>query len=91
MIAAKNGWVISLDNLSHIPVWLSDALCRLATGGAFGTRQLYENTEEVLIEAKRPVILNGIEELTTRGDLLDRSLVLTLPAIPDDKRRLAVC
>jgi len=28
-----------------------------------------------------------IEELATRSDLLDRALVLTLPAIPDDKRR----
>ncbi len=87
MIAARNGRVISLDNLSHIPAWLSDALCRLATGGAFSTRQLYENTEEVLIEAQRPVILNGIEELTTRSDLLDRAIVLSLPCIAEGKRR----
>ena len=78
MIAAKNGWVISLDNLSDIPAWLSDALCRLSTGGAFATRELYSDTDEVLFEAQRPVILNGIEELATRGDLLDRSLIIEL-------------
>lgn len=87
MIAARNGWVISLDNMSHVPGWLSDAICRLATGGAFATRQLYENTEEVLIDAQRPVMLNGIEELTTRSDLLDRSVILTLPSIREDKRQ----
>jgi hypothetical protein len=87
MIAAKNGWVISLDNLSNIPVWLSDALCRLSTGGAFATRELYTDTDEVLFEAQRPIILNGIEELATRGDLLDRSVIIDLPNIPAAKRR----
>jgi hypothetical protein len=87
MIAAKNGWVIALDNLSRIPPLLSDAICRLATGGGFGTRKLYENDEEALFNAIRPVIVNGIEELATRSDLLDRALVLTLGSIPDDKRR----
>jgi hypothetical protein len=32
VIAATNGWLIALDNLSHLPDWLSDALCRLAAG-----------------------------------------------------------
>jgi len=87
MIAATNSWVVALDNLSRIPPPLSDALCRLATGGGLGTRKLYENDEETLFDAMRPVIVNGIEELATRSDLLDRALVLTLPMIPDDKRR----
>jgi hypothetical protein len=87
MIAATNGWVIALNNLSRIQPWLSDALCRLATGGGFATRELYANDEEVLFDAMRPVVLNGIEELATRSDLLDRSMVLNLPTIPEDKRR----
>jgi hypothetical protein len=86
MITASNGWVFSLDNLSRIPPWLSDALCRLATGGGFSTRELYTDSEEVLFDAQRPVILNGIEELATRGDLLDRALILYLPAVPQEKR-----
>ena len=86
MIAASNGWVISFDNLSRIPHWLSDALCRLATGGGFSTRELYTDSEEVLFDAQRPSILNGIEELASRGDLLDRALILYLPSIPEQKR-----
>jgi hypothetical protein len=35
----------------------------------------------------RPQILNGIEAFASRGDLLDRSLMVTLPAIPEDRRR----
>ena len=87
MIAATNARLIALDNLSRIPPWLSDSLCRLATGGGFATRELYANDEEVLFDAMRPVLLNGIEELATRGDLLDRAIVLNLPTIPEDGRR----
>ncbi len=87
MIAATNGWIIALDNLSKLPVWLSDALCRLSTGGGFATRTLYENDEETLFMAMRPIVLNGIQELTTRSDLLDRSVIIHLPAIPPNKRK----
>lgn len=87
MIAATNGWLVALDNLSRVQTWLSDALCRLATGGGFATRELYANDEEVLFDAMRPVLLNGIEELATRSDLLDRAIVLSLPTIPEDRRR----
>ncbi len=87
MIAANNGWMIVLDNLSHLPQWLSDCLCRLATGGGFSTRTLYENDEETIFNAQRPVIFNGIEEVASRGDLLERSLTIHCPRIDEDQRR----
>lgn len=86
-IAANNSWFVMLDNISFIPQWLSDALCRLATGGGFATRELYTDTDEAIFDFKRPAILNGIEELATRGDLLDRSVLFYLPWIPKKKRR----
>lgn len=85
-IAARNSWVIALDNLSGIPDWLSDALCRLATGGGFGTRELYENDQEVVFYDQRPIIVNGIDALAVRGDLRDRALVLELPRITGQRR-----
>ena len=87
MIAASNSWCIGLDNVSRIPTWLSDALCRLSTGGGFGTRTLYQNDEETIFDAKRPIILNGIEEIAVRGDLLDRAILLYLPSISKQQRR----
>ena len=87
MIAANNGWVIALDNLSRLPVWLSDAICRLSTGGGFSTRTLYENDEETIFDAMRPVVITGINEVATRGDLLDRALMVNLPRIPEHRRR----
>jgi hypothetical protein len=87
MIAAHNGWVIALDNLSSLPPWFSDALCRLSTGGGFSTRELYADKEETIFNAMRPIVVTGIEEVATRGDLLDRALLVTLPTIPDDRRQ----
>jgi hypothetical protein len=66
MIAAHNGYLLAFDNLSGLPRWLSDALCRLASGGSFAVRQLYMDEEEVLFQAARPVLLNGIEEVISR-------------------------
>ena len=86
MIAALNGWILGFDNLSHLPGWLSDALCRLSTGGGFGTRELYTNDDEIVFNAQRPVILNGIDELATRADLMDRAIVIELSRIPAGKR-----
>src|SRR5829696_6352880 len=86
-IAADNAHVIALDNISTLPPWLSDALCRLSTGGGFSTRTLYENREEELFDGMKPVILNGITDVVTRPDLLDRALVVSLPPIPDEERR----
>ena len=87
MIAARNSWCLAFDNVSHLTWRLSDDLCRLATGGGFSTRQLYTDGEEMLFDATRPLILNGIDAVVRRGDLLDRSLVTFLPVIPEEKRK----
>jgi hypothetical protein len=87
MIAANNGHLLAFDNLSGLPNWLSDALCRLATGGSFAVRQLYTDDEEVLFEAARPILLNGIEEVVGRPDLGDRAIFLTLAPIGEVQRR----
>jgi hypothetical protein len=85
-IAAGNAWVLAFDNLSGIRDQLSDALCRLATGGGFATRMLYSDDEEMIFSAKRPIMLNGIDDIATRGDLQERSLLVSLPSIPEERR-----
>jgi hypothetical protein len=86
-IAANNGRLICFDNLSGLRDWLSDSLCRLATGGGFSTRELYANSDEIIFDAMRPCMLNGIEEVATRNDLIDRAIVIKLPPVPPDSRR----
>jgi hypothetical protein len=86
-ISAQNGWVIATDNVSRLPAWLSDAYCRLATGGGMATRQLYSDQDEIIFDAQRPIVLNGIPEFVTRPDLADRAVFLTLQPISKDRCR----
>jgi 5S rRNA maturation endonuclease (ribonuclease M5) len=87
MIAASNSRVLAYDNLSGTQQWISDALCRLSTGGGFSTRELHSDKEETLFEATRPIILNGIDDVAANADLADRALIVMLPTIPDEKRK----
>ena len=82
-----------MDGLLHLTISLlsanrlSNAFCRLATGGGSATRQLYTDTDEILFNVQRPILLNGIEDIATRGDLMDRAIPYSLPNIPEDKRK----
>ena len=87
MIAANNSWCMTYDNISHLRPWLSDALCRLSTGGGSATRELYSDLDEVIFDFQRPVLLASIEDVATRSDLLDRCLIVWLPTIPEGQRR----
>ena len=87
MISATNSWMLVFDNLSGIPPWLSDSFCRLSTGGGISNRELYTNGEEFILDAMRPVLLNGIDSLTERADLADRALIFNLLQIPKENRQ----
>jgi len=84
-VSAGNCHLLAFDNVSKLPDWLSDTMCQLATGGSFSTRQLYTDREEMLFTAARPIALNGIGDFLTRGDLADRSIILTLDPVSDRK------
>lgn len=84
--ALANSYVLALDNLDRLPDWLSDALCTVATGGVIGGRELYETTKESGRNYQRPMILNGITDVTGREDMRDRSMVVRLEKI--QRRRL---
>jgi hypothetical protein len=85
-VTSNNSRVVAFDNVSRLSPLLSDNLARLATGGGYRIRKLFENTDETLIDAMRPVILNGIGDFVVRGDLQDRSIVL--PFAPIKSKRV---
>jgi hypothetical protein len=86
-IGASNCHLVSFENMSFLPQNFQDALCVLATGGAHATRTLYTNKEEVIIELRKPIVLNGISVNVTAQDLLDRSIHIELPRV--EKRLLS--
>lgn len=86
-VSATNSWVLAYDNLSGLTPKASDWICRVATGGGFSSRQLYTDADETSLTFMRPVILNGIDDIAVRGDLLDRAIVIECEPIADRQRR----
>jgi putative DNA primase/helicase len=87
IVSASNSHILGFDNLSYVPPWLADALCRLSTGGGYATRMLHTDRDEMIFEGQRPIMLNGIPSLTDRADLADRSITIHLRAISETSRR----
>ena len=85
--AASGSWFVALDNLSGVPEWLSDALCRAVTGEGDIRRRLYTNGDLATFAFRRVVLLTGIDPGLLAGDLADRIVTVRLEAIGDDRRR----
>jgi hypothetical protein len=85
--AAQGSWVVGLDNLSQIPDWLSDCICRAATGDGDVRRALYTDSDLAVFSFRRCIVLNGIDVGALRGDLADRTLMTNLDRIEDGDRR----
>lgn len=86
-IILANTYMPGFDNLDALSAEKSDLLCMAATGGAFSKRTLYSDSDETILRFKRCVMLNGINVVATRPDLLDRSIVLELERIPKNERK----
>lgn len=85
IVFAKQTYLIGFENISHIPVWFSDALCRLASGDSFVAVKLYTDDDLAIHKAKRPVIMNGIPRLAEREDLANRTFTISLPPMTGDR------
>jgi hypothetical protein len=85
-IAVTNSWLNTYDNLSKISNHMSDAFCRIATGGGLRIRTLFTNDDETLFNQARPQIFNGIADIARRSDLADRVVAICLMPISKEKR-----
>lgn len=86
-LTLSNNYLSCFDNLENISAEKSNMLCMACTGGGFTARTLYTNDEETIHKFKVPIILNGINVVATKADLLDRSILIELERIPSDERR----
>lgn len=67
---------LAIDNASHLTSDHSDHLCRIATGAGSVKRSLYCDRDLSVFMCSRPVIINGICDVVTRDDLMDRSILI---------------
>lgn len=85
--AATGSRIVALDNLSAVPDWLSDALCRAVTGDGDVRRRLYSDGDHVVTAFWRAVIVNGIDLGATRDDLTERLVLVELSRISEAQRQ----
>ena len=86
VLSAAGSWCIVVDNLSTIPAWWSDSLCKCVTGDGWCRRTLYSDGDLSVVSFRRLVVLTSIDAGSLRGDLADRLLMVDLEPIPDDRR-----
>ena len=77
--------MLAFDNLSGISPQFSDAICKIATGDHQAVRVLNTTNDEMTISIKKPCLMNGIDEIAKRGDLVSRSIKLPLSKIKTRK------
>lgn len=80
-----NSYFTTLDNLSSINRRISDILAIAITGGSVSKRALYKNTDEIIMDLKSVIAINGVSLVAKESDLLDRSLIIALKRISPDK------
>lgn len=89
VINFQQNWFLPFDNVSHISNEISDTLCRAITGGGIQQRKLFTNDEDCIFRFQRCLAINGIHNVVERADLLDRSLLIELERIANEKRQEA--
>jgi SAM-dependent methyltransferase len=85
--AASGSWTVMLDNLSHIPPWFSDTLCRAATGEGDVRRRLYSDSDLQVFSFRRCVVITGISLGALQGDLGRRLILVDMEPMAEGEFR----
>ena len=85
-LSVWRSWIAVFDNLSKLEQDMSDWLCRLSEGAGLPKRKLYTDTEEILIEAARPIMLTAIPDIAQSGDVIDRAVLIRCDQLPTKTR-----
>ena len=87
-VSARNSHFLAFENVSYLSKKMSDNLCRMATGGSYRGRRRYTNTDENLHKGGRPIAFEGINNVVTEADMLDRLVAIEVERVEryqDDK------
>ncbi|SHK30398.1 hypothetical protein SAMN05421803_11757 [Nocardiopsis flavescens] len=84
---ASASWAVCLDNVSTIPMWLSDTLCKAVTGDGLVDRALYSDDDVSVLAFRRLLALTSIDTGALASDLSERMLTAEFLPIKGDQRR----
>jgi hypothetical protein len=87
VVNLQQHWYLPFDNMSYMSRDMSDLFCRAITGGGMQQRKLNTNAEDTIFVFQRCIAINGIHNVATRSDLLDRAILAELKRINESERR----
>lgn len=85
-VGAFNAYGIGLDNVSSMPAWFQDALCKAVTGDALLRRERYSDDGSAALQFRRPIVITTIDPGALQGDVADRLLLVELQPIGRHER-----
>lgn len=86
-IALSTRLLTCFDNASSVKPDVADILCSAVTKGCFQRRELYTTADERLIEFKSIIVINGIDIISRRTDLMERCIMLEMATIKPENRK----
>lgn len=86
MLDAYNERILVLDNVTTIPPYANNALCRISTGGSMKKKRLYMDKTRVAVYVANPIVITSTDRVLNTPDLVSRSILLELPPISDEGR-----
>lgn len=87
LLQLAHQYFLFFDNVSDIPDWIADLLCRAITGAGVASRMLYTNSDEVIQNIRTNVGVNGINLSCSKPDLLERSILFELTRMDKSVRK----
>ena len=81
-----HNYVVVYDNVRIVPKWFSDEICKAVTGAGNSKRKVYRR-RRCGLQLQTLIIVNGINNVLTEPDALDRSVMQDFTRISDEERR----
>jgi hypothetical protein len=86
-LAFETNAVPYFDNLVHISGRQAELMCQAVTGGGFSKRELFTDSDEILYDFRRAILVTGINVPSISPDLLDRFLMIQLDRVTREARQ----
>ena len=81
-----NSFIVSIDNAKPLSEDMSNTLCAAITGASAVKRELFTNDSQVIMKLYNIVLINGIDIIPKKSDLVDRALLFEPQKITKEKR-----
>lgn len=82
---SKYHYCLYFDNVNYISYQIQSSLARMALGQRDSKRSLYSNDDQVVYDYKPAIGINGVNQIMTQDELIQRSLLIEIDRVKERK------